>query len=285
MSSQAPLPPAAAAPSPGAGASAPSAPEARRVLVTGAARRLGREIALALARAGWDVAVHHGESVQAAQDTVADIQALGRRAVALQADLADPQQTAALFDAASAALGPLDALVNNASRFEPDRPESFEYAGLHRHLDPNLAAPLLLARRLHEARCALPASAPAGVVINLLDQKLENLNPDFLSYTLTKAALASATTMLAMAFAPRLRVVSVSPGITLVSGDQTAEGFAQAHRMTPLGRSSTPADIAAAVVFLADAPAITGINLTVDGGQHLAASPRDVMYLTGNPAP
>jgi NAD(P)-dependent dehydrogenase (short-subunit alcohol dehydrogenase family) len=151
---------------------------------------------------------------------------------------------------------------------------------------PNLGAPLVLARRLHALRAAAapdaPAAAPA-VVVNLLDQKLENPNPDFLAYTLSKAALASATTLLAMAFAPQLRVVAVSPGITLLSGDQTPESFERAHRMTPLGRSSTPADVVDAVVFLASAPAITGINLTVDGGQHLQALPRDVMYLTGTP--
>jgi NAD(P)-dependent dehydrogenase (short-subunit alcohol dehydrogenase family) len=248
------------------------APATRRVLVTGAARRLGREIALGMARAGWDVAVHYGSSAEQAARTVADIEALGRRAVALPADLDDEAAVEALFDAACARLGPLDAVVNNASRFEPDRPETASYA--------------MLARRLHALRAAAapdaPAAAPA-VVVNLLDQKLENPNPDFLAYTLSKAALASATTLLAMAFAPQLRVVAVSPGITLLSGDQTPESFERAHRMTPLGRSSTPADVVDAVVFLASAPAITGINLTVDGGQHLQALPRDVMYLTGTP--
>lgn len=262
------------------------APATRRVLVTGAARRLGREIALGMARAGWDVAVHYGSSAEQAARTVADIEALGRRAVALPADLDDEAAVEALFDAACARLGPLDAVVNNASRFEPDRPETASYAMLARHVGPNLGAPLVLARRLHALRAAAapdaPAAAPA-VVVNLLDQKLENPNPDFLAYTLSKAALASATTLLAMAFAPQLRVVAVSPGITLLSGDQTPDSFERAHRMTPLGRSSTPADVVDAVVFLASAPAITGINLTVDGGQHLQALPRDVMYLTGTP--
>lgn len=265
-----------------------AAPATRRVLVTGAARRLGREIALGMARAGWDVAVHYGSSAEQAARTVADIEALGRRAVALPADLDDEAAVEALFDAACARLGPLDAVVNNASRFEPDRPETASYAMLARHVGPNLGAPLVLARRLHALRAAAapdaPAAAPA-VVVNLLDQKLENPNPDFLAYTLSKAALASATTLLAMAFAPQLRVVAVSPGITLLSGDQTPDSFERAHRMTPLGRSSTPADVVDAVVFLASAPAITGVNLTVDGGQHLQALPRDVMYLTGTPSP
>lgn len=272
-------------PPPGALAPAQPAPaRARRVLVTGGARRLGREIALALARAGWDVAVHYGQSAADAAGTVAAIEALGRKAVALAADLDDEPAVEGLFEAACAQLGPLDAVVNNASRFEPDRPENASYAMLARHVGPNLGAPLVLARRLHALRLSAPGATPA-VVVNLLDQKLDNLNPDFLAYTLSKAALASATTMLAMAFAPHVRVVAVSPGITMISGDQSAESFAQAHRATPLGRSSTPADIAAAVCFLAESPAITGVNLTVDGGQHLQALPRDVMYLTGTPEP
>ena len=253
---------------------------ARTVLVTGAARRIGRAIALGFARSGWDVAVHYGGSADEARQTVAAIHALGRRAVAVQADLSDEARTAAMFDAAREQLGPIGCLVNSASRFEFDRPESFGYRALSEHAGPNLAAPLLLARRLHDS---LGADA-RGVVINLLDQKLENLNPDFFSYTLTKSALLAATRMMAIAFAPRLRVVAVSPGITLVSGDQSAEGFERAHRTTPLGRSSTPDDIVEAVLFLANASAVTGVNLPVDGGQHLLPLPRDVMYLTGSPA-
>lgn len=261
----------------GAGDDAHRAPlPARTVLVTGAARRLGREIALGFARDGWDVAIHYGTSADEAADTVAAIRALGRRAVAVQADLADEAQTAAMFDAALAGIGPIGCLVNSASRFSFDRPESFGYDALAAHAGPNLAAPLLLARRLH----ASLAGDARGVVINLLDQKLENLNPDFFSYTLTKAALLAATRMMASAFAPRLRVVAVSPGITMVSGDQTREGFERAHRMTPLGRSSTPADIVEAVLYLARARAVTGVNLPVDGGQHLLPLARDVMYLS-----
>jgi NAD(P)-dependent dehydrogenase (short-subunit alcohol dehydrogenase family) len=140
----------------------------------------------------------------------------------------------------------------------------------------NVTAPVLLAQALH-------AATPQGeqaVVINLLDQKLYNLNPDFLSYTLSKAALHAATTMLAQALAPTVRVVGVAPGITLVSGEQSEAGFTQAHRATPLGRSSTPQDIADAVVYAASARALTGTTLLVDGGQHLTPSTRDVMFLT-----
>ena len=249
----------------------------RAALVTGGARRLGRAIALGLARAGWDIALHYGRSADDAAATVREIVALGRRAIAVQADLADEAQTAAMFDAAWQGLGAVGCLVNNASRFEPDRPETAGYASLLAHAGPNLAAPVLLSRRLHEAL----GESRCGVVINLLDQKLDNPNPDFFSYTLTKFGLLGATRMMAMAFAPRLRVAGVSPGVTLVSGGQTEAGFAQSHTMTPLGRSSTPEDIVRAVVFLADARAITGVNLLVDGGQHLLPLPRDVMYLTG----
>jgi len=248
---------------------------ARTVLVTGAARRLGRALALGFARDGWDVAVHYHTSADEAADTVGAIRAIGRRALAVQADLADETQTSAMFDAALAGVGPIGCLVNSASRFSFDRPETFGYAALAGHAGPNLAAPLLLARRLH---ASLAADA-RGVVINLLDQKLENLNPDFFSYTLTKAALLAATRMMASAFAPRLRVVAVSPGITLVSGEQSRENFERAHRMTPLGRSSTPQDIVDAVLYLARADAVTGVNLPVDGGQHLLPLARDVMYL------
>ena len=269
-------PPSPASPT-GPAAAFDGAAVPRAALVTGGARRLGRAIALGLARAGWDIALHYGRSADDAAATVREIVALGRRAIAVQADLADEAQTAAMFDAAWQGLGAVGCLVNNASRFEPDRPETAGYESLLAHAGPNLAAPVLLSRRLHEAlgenRC--------GVVINLLDQKLDNPNPDFFSYTLTKFGLLGATRMMAMAFAPRLRVAGVSPGVTLVSGGQTEAGFAQSHTMTPLGRSSTPEDIVRAVVFLADARAITGVNLLVDGGQHLLPLSRDVMYLTG----
>lgn len=254
-------------------------PSPRIALVTGAARRLGREIALGLARAGWDVAIHyHGSRIEAEQ-TAADIRALGHRAAIFIADLGDAAQTRGLLDEVFERLGPVTCLVNNASRFEFDDPAGFEAATLGRHVAPNLAAPLVLTRRLHERLAELDVPDPRGVVVNLLDQKVDNLNPDFFSYTLTKVGLLAATRMTAMAFAPRLRVVGVSPGITLESGGQSAESFAQAHRRAPLGHSSTPQDICRAVVFLADSPAVTGINLVVDGGQHLLAEPRDVMFL------
>ena len=244
-------------------------------LITGAARRLGRAIALGMAAEGWDIVVHYRASRVQAHDTVRDIEQLGQRAAAIDCDLADESATKALLARANALLGPINCIVNNASLFEFDDALSFNSASLNTHMQANLAAPLILAQSLH-------AHTPAGqqsVVINLLDQKLFNLNPDFLSYTLSKAGLHTATTLLAQALAPKVRVVGVAPGLTLLSGDQTEAGFSKAHQQTPLGKSSTPDDIAAAVCYLARAQAVTGTVLVVDGGQHLIPTQRDVMFL------
>lgn len=244
-------------------------------IVTGAGKRLGRAIALALAGQGWNVAVHYGQSAAAAEEVVHEITALGRRATALQCDLADEAAVKKLLPRAADALGPVSCVVNNASLFDYDDAAGFSLAKLDAHMHANLAAPILLAQALHEA-------TPAGgqsVVVNLLDQKLFNLNPDFLSYTLSKAALHTATTMLAQTLAPKVRVVGVAPGLSLVSGDQTEAQFQKAHQATPLGKSSTPEDIAAAVCFIATSPAITGTTLVVDGGQHLIPLQRDVMFI------
>jgi NAD(P)-dependent dehydrogenase (short-subunit alcohol dehydrogenase family) len=247
----------------------------RVALVTGAGRRLGRAIALGMAHAGWDVAVHYRASEAEAKAVVAEILALGRRAVALHCELADETAVRELVPRAVAALGAVHCVVNSASLFDYDSAEDFSMAKLDAHMRANVGAPLLLAQALH---AATPEGAQAAV-INLLDQKLYNLNPDFLSYTLSKAALHTATTMLAQQLAPKLRVVGVAPGLTMVSGDQTEAGFANAHQQTPLGRSSTPQDIVDAVLYAASARAVTGTTLLVDGGQHLLPLSRDVMFL------
>ncbi|HEX5342268.1 MAG TPA: SDR family oxidoreductase [Duganella sp.] len=247
----------------------------RVALVTGAGRRLGRAIALGMAQAGWDVAVHYRASEAEARAVVAEIVAMGRRAVALHCELSDETAVRALVPRAVAALGALHCVVNSASLFDYDSATDFSMARLDAHMRANVGAPLLLAQALH---AATPDGAQAAV-INLLDQKLYNLNPDYLSYTLSKAALHTATTMLAQQLAPRLRVVGVAPGLTMVSGDQTDAGFANAHQQTPLGRSSTPQDIVDAVLYAASARAVTGTTLLVDGGQHLLPLPRDVMFL------
>ena len=253
-----------------------TAPKA--VLVTGAAKRLGRDIALGMAQAGWDVVVHYRHSAADAEETARLIRSLGRKAITAEADLADQDETDRLFDAATRMPG-LCCVVNNASRFEYDDPDGFEYATLEAHARPNLSAPIRLARLLHDWL----GESGRGVVVNLLDQKLDHLNPDFFSYTLSKVGLLGATRMMAMAMAPRLRVVGVSPGITMIAGEPSEPAFIKAHSHAPLGQSSTSADIVAAVVFLVGAPAITGINLIVDGGQHLLGLERDVMYLDDKP--
>jgi NAD(P)-dependent dehydrogenase (short-subunit alcohol dehydrogenase family) len=242
--------------------------------VTGAGKRLGRAIALALAERGWDIVIHYRHSEDDADMTALDIEALGRRALLLQCDLSDEAAVRMLLQR-TAGFGQVTCVVNNAALFEQDDASDFSMARLDAHMHANLAAPVLLAQALH----AMTPDGAQAVVINLLDQKLHNLNPDFLSYTLSKAALHAATTMLAQALAPKVRVVGVAPGITLPSGEQTAAAFEQAHKVTPLGRSSTPDDIAAAVCYLAEAGAVTGTTLVVDGGQHLLPLPRDVMFL------
>ena len=245
------------------------------VLVTGAAQRLGRAIALAFADDGWDVGVHYRSSADAAADVVAAVQARGRRAIALCADLELPDSPLRLLDACQSNLGPVSCVVNNASRFEHDEATTFAESGMAAHMQVNLAAPLLLAQALH----ARLADDGRGVVINLLDQKLWNPNPDFFTYTLSKAALETATGLAARALAPQLRVVGLAPGLSLPASGQTAADFELAHRCTPLGRSSTPDDVARAAVFLAQSSAITGTTLIVDGGQHLLPTPRDIMFL------
>jgi len=260
----------------------------KAVLVTGAAKRLGREIALEFARQGWDVAVHYGRSELEAQATVAEIQKLGRKALAFKADLASEVEINALFTSVIAHFNNLECLVNSASIFEYDRANSdtpLSSQNLQDHMQVNLAAPVLLSQLMFEYHKSKAKKINDGdlvipSVVQLLDQKLVNLNPDYLSYTLSKAALLTSIEMLAVDFAPHLRIIGLAPGITMTSGDQTSEGFSKAHQMTPLGKSSTPSDIAKAAVFLASSNAITGTTLYVDGGQHLLPSLRDVMFKT-----
>ncbi|MFZ4287885.1 SDR family oxidoreductase [Variovorax sp. HJSM1_2] len=263
------------------------APPRRTVLVTGAGKRLGREIALALAADGWQVAVHYRASAEDAHKTVADCAAIagkdgkfdGCRYAAFQANLEDEQAIRALLPQVVQSFGAVDAVVNSAAAFENDTAQSFSFAGMEQHWRSNTAAPVLLAQALHQHLLTRPAGAdgsPAqGVVVNLLDQKLWNLNPDFFSYTLSKAALETAGTMLAMALAPQVRVVGVAPGLTLTSHLIDDATFAERHRLSPLGRSSTPADVAATVKFALDNRSLTGTTLVVDGGQHLMKFERD----------
>lgn len=245
-------------------------------LVTGAARRLGRDIALDLAAHGWDIALHYRSSAAEAEATLVELHAQGARAEAFGADLSDEAQCRALLPRIVQVMGRVDALVNNASHFEYDSVESFSFASMETHWRANTAPAIVLAQALH---AHLAPQGRTGCVVNLLDQKLWNPNPDYLSYTLSKAALEAANTLLAQALAPVVRVAGVAPGVTLLSGPMNSQEFAASHRMTPLERSSTPADVARAVRFLLESPAITGTTLLVDGGQHLMGQPRDVLFL------
>lgn len=247
----------------------------RTALVTGAGKRLGREIALTLARAGWNLAVHHRHSAEEARQTAADCDAASGRAGSAHpffADLSDEASVRALLPAVIARMGAVDAVVNSASSFEHDSAHSVDFATMEAHLRTNTGAPVLLAQALH---AHLAERGARGVVVNLLDQKLWNMNPDFFSYTLSKAALEAANTMLAMALAPSVRVVGVAPGLTLTSHLLSDEKFAQLHQQSPLGRSSTPDDVAATVAFALNNASITGTTLLVDGGQHLMRFERD----------
>ncbi|MFY3383757.1 SDR family oxidoreductase [Paracidovorax sp. MALMAid1276] len=258
--------------------STPPPSPARTVLVTGAARRLGRSIALALAAGGWQVAVHYRSSQQDAMDTVAACTAMTSGSALFDADFEDEAAVRGLLPRVVEHYGRVDAVVNSASLFEHDNAETFGFAALEKHVRSNTAAPVLLAQALHRHlsdRAAAGEASAQGAVVNLLDQKLWNQNPDFVSYTLSKAALEAAGTMLAMALAPRVRVVGVAPGLTLTSHMLSDERFAQLHALSPLGRSSTADDVASTVKFALENRSITGTTLLVDGGQHLMKFDRD----------
>jgi NAD(P)-dependent dehydrogenase (short-subunit alcohol dehydrogenase family) len=252
--------------------------EAPVVLVTGAAKRLGREIALSCARAGWRVAVHYRSSEEDAIKTVADC-AVSTPAIGhFHADLGDENDTRSLAKRVIEKAGRLDAVVNSAALFEHDDTTTFSYAAMQKHLASNTGAAIVLAQALHahvSARQDEQEEKGQGVVINMLDQKLWNQNPDFLSYTLSKAALEAANTMLAIGLAPQLRIVGIAPGLTLTSHMLSNEQFQTLHKLSPLQRSSTPEDVCAAVLFALTNRSITGTTLLVDGGQHLMKFERD----------
>ncbi len=238
----------------------------RAALVTGAGRRIGRAIALDLARQGWAVAVHYHTAAEDAAAVVGEIEAAGGRAIAVCADLANETETDSLLPRATAAIGPIGCLVNNASVFEPDTAETATRASWDQHLEPNLHAPLVLSQAFARA---LPADA-GGIIINMLDQRVWNLTPFFLSYTISKAGLWTLTQTLALALAPRIRVNGVGPGPALPSARQTDAEFAHQCARTPLGRGTSPDEICTAVRFLLAAPSVTGQMIALDGGQHLA---------------
>ena len=236
------------------------------VLVTGAAKRLGAAIARACAASGWRVIIHYATSRAEAERLAVEI-----GGVTVGGDLSELGD---LFDrAVAAAGGPIHALVNSASRFEEDRPEAIDAALAARLYAINCTAPALLGAAL----TAQPG-LDDGVIVNLLDQKLANPNPDFFSYSLSKYALAGATEMMAMAFAPRIRVNAVAPGLTLPSGDQSAAEFERVARANLLQRPVDAAQVAAAVVYLLGAKSVTGQTVYVDCGQRFVKRGGDVMF-------
>jgi NAD(P)-dependent dehydrogenase (short-subunit alcohol dehydrogenase family) len=245
-------------------------------LVTGAGRRVGRALALALAAAGLDIAVHYRGSADDAEQVAAQIRDLGRGAAAIAADLTKPSEAARLVARAADAIGPLRLLVNNASLFEADRFGALDLALWDRHFETNLRAPVLLAQAF---AAQVPAALEDGeaMILNILDQRVLHPNPQFFSYTLSKSALFTATRTLAQALAPRIRVNAVGPGPTLASIHQDASTFAAEAQATPLARPVAPQDICAAALYLLGARSVTGQTLAVDAGQHLAWRTPDIL--------
>ena len=237
----------------------------RTVVVTGGARRIGRALAESLAQAGWTVVVHFHGSAGDADGVLDGIRSAGGRAVALSADLSDADATASLIDRAVALVGPIGVLINNASIFERDDVGSVTPASWSIHIDINLRAPLFLSQSF---AAQLPSTA-RGAIVNILDERVWNLTPHFLSYTVSKAGLWTLTQTLALALAPRIRVNAVGPGPTLPSPRQSQAQFDEQAKSMPLGHGTSPEEIAAAVAYILSARAMTGQMIALDGGQHL----------------
>jgi NAD(P)-dependent dehydrogenase (short-subunit alcohol dehydrogenase family) len=245
----------------------------RNILITGGARRIGRALGLDLAKAGWNVAIHYHNSESEARDVAKAIEALGRKAVLLKADLSREAEIGKLIPEAGKKLGPLTALINNASVFENDDWKSADRKSWDVHMETNLRAPFALSLAFANA---LPADAD-GAIINLTDQRVFKPTPQFLSYSLSKAGLAWLTTTLAQALAPKVRVNAVAPGPTIRNERQSEGDFSRQRAATLLGHGAEPADICAAVRYLLEAKAVTGQTLAADGGQHLIWQTPDVM--------
>ena len=238
-------------------------------LVTGGAQRLGGAIVMALARAGHPVAIHCRQSRDAAEALAGEVRSGGGRAGVVAADLNDEAAAAGLIAAASEAVGSIGVLVNNASVFERDEWDSVDRASWDAHMQPNLRAPFVLTQAF--AKALLPGVE--GVVINMLDQRVWSLTPHFISYSLSKAGLWALTQSLALALAPRIRVNAIGPGPALPSPRQSPEQFARQCAATPLGRGTSPAEVAQAVLAILALPSMTGQMIALDGGQHLQWSP------------
>jgi len=239
----------------------------RTAIVTGGARRIGAEIARALAADGWHVLIHYNSSRAEAEALAAE---LGNAAI-VQAELADPEAAARIVAAADG-LPPLRMLVNSASRFVYDCARDFTIEGWDAHLDVNLRAPALLSKAFAER-------AERGLIVNLLDAKLCQPNPDFFTYTVSKMGLAGLTELLARALAPNIRVCAISPSVTLVSGPQSRDNFNSVHALNALARGVDVGDVIAALRFILATPVLTGQTITLDAGQRFLSLPRDVQFL------
>ncbi len=254
-----------------------------RALVTGAGKRLGRAMALYLAGRGIDVAVHYASSAQPAHDTVAEIKALGRASVALQADLLDEAQVSTLLPRAAEALGgPITCLVNNASIFEYDNIHTATRQSWDRHLDSNLRAPFVLTQAMAEQGLEPIADdsgepVATGLIVNMVDMRVRKLTPEFVSYTIAKMGLWALTRTTAQALTPAIRVNAIGPGPTLQGHRQSDGHFKAQRKNTVLERGANPSDITAALGYFLDAHAVTGQLLCVDGGQHLGWKTPDVL--------
>lgn len=255
----------------------------RKALITGAGVRLGRAMALALAREGFDIAVHYVGSAEAAEDVAAQARAMGRAATTLHADLLDEDATDALVPAAAEALGgPITVLINNASIFEYDRIETATRESWDRHIDSNLRAPFFLTQAL-AAQAPGPSVDAMGeplaeaMVVNMIDQRVRKLTPEFMTYTIAKMGLWGFTQTAAQGLAPRVRVNAIGPGPTLQGMRQSAEHFARQRAATVLERGANPDDITGALLYFLNAPGVTGQLICVDGGQHLAWKTPDIL--------
>jgi len=252
-------------------------------LVTGAGKRLGRAMALELARRGFDVAVHYASSGDEAQAVVQEIEGMGQRAVAVQADLLIEAEVEALLPKVIDALGgPVTCLVNNASIFEYDNIHNATRESWDRHMDSNLRAPFVLTQAFaaqipEPGTCDMEEPVARGLVINMIDQRVRKLTPEFMTYTLAKMGLWAFTQTAAQALAPRVRVNAIGPGPTLQGHRQSDRHFQKQRQSTVLGRGANAADIVAALAYFLDAPAVTGQLLCVDGGQHLGWQTPDVL--------
>jgi NAD(P)-dependent dehydrogenase (short-subunit alcohol dehydrogenase family) len=239
-------------------------------------------MALYLAGRGHDVSLHYATSKDEAEAVATEIRALGRRAQTFRADLLIEAETAALIPAATAALGPLTVLVNNASIFEYDRIDTATRESWDRHIESNLRAPYVLTQAFAR-QCPLATTddhgelLARGLIVNMIDQRILKLTPEFSTYTIAKMGLWALTRTAAQGLAPHIRVNAIGPGPTLQGSRQSADHFARQRAATVLGRGANPADITAALGFFLDSPAVTGQFIAIDGGQHLAWQTPDVL--------